>query len=300
MNSSDLPGASLGFPTLPGIDSIEAYLVAGEAQHGDIWPGAEKTIIWATPSRCSTPLAVVYLHGFSACRQETAPLCDRLASALGANVFYTRLRGHGRPAEHLAHCQPGHWYADALEALAVGQCIGERILLVGCSTGATLATWLALRPEAASLKAMVLISPNYGLRHPLAEALSTPLGVPLLRLVVGREYTFEPINAEHARYWTYRYPAVALRPMMQLVKAVRNAPLEQIQVPTLVFYNPGDRIIDPRRIAPTLARFGSVQQELRQINPTDPQQHVLAGDVLSPDTTGEVAQAILEFLGTKR
>lgn len=297
MTVEKLPGQQLTMSALPaGAGAVDDYLVAQEARYPDIWPGAEKTVIWAHPERRPTPLSVVYLHGYSACRQETAPLCEQLASALDANLFYTRLRGHGRPAAHLVDCSPEDWYADTLEALAVGQAIGQRVVLVGCSTGATLATWLGMRPEATTLQAMILISPNYGLRHPLAETLTTPLGALLLRLVVGREYTFEPINQAHARYWTHRYPAVALRPMMAMVKAVRNAPVERVQVPTLCFYNPEDQLIDPRRIEPILARFGSTHRAIHRINPDDPIRHVLAGDILSPTTTDTVLREILAFL----
>ncbi|MDD4273595.1 MAG: hypothetical protein PHG14_07705 [Desulfobacter postgatei] len=38
----------------------------------------------------------VYIHGFSATRKETAPLSDLVAKTLNANLFYTRLSGHGR------------------------------------------------------------------------------------------------------------------------------------------------------------------------------------------------------------
>jgi hypothetical protein len=36
-------------------------------------PGAEKKIIWAGEAAQKTPLSIVYLHGFSATRQERAP-----------------------------------------------------------------------------------------------------------------------------------------------------------------------------------------------------------------------------------
>jgi len=291
------PGYELALPELPATSELDGFLAAREGRYPDIWPGAEKTVFWATPQPRSTPLSLVYLHGFSACRQETAPLCERVAGRLGANLFYTRLCGHGRPAASLLDCRPEHWYADALEALAVGQRLGARVVLVGCSTGATLATWLAMRPEADVLHSLILLSPNYALRHPLAEVLATPLAPLLLRLVVGREYTFEPLNEAHARYWTSRYPARVLRPMMAMVKAVRNAPLELIRTPTLTLYNPDDQLIDPRRVEPTVARFASQRRRCRQLTPEDPIRHVLAGDILSPGTTDAVVREILDFIG---
>ncbi|GIV58500.1 MAG: hypothetical protein KatS3mg042_1413 [Rhodothermaceae bacterium] len=115
-----------GRPVLPG--DLDAYLAAAEARFDDLRPGVEKAIVWADPAtRSRTPLAVVYLHGFSATREETRPLCDTLAARLGANLFYTRLTGHGRTGEALAAATASDWLRDALEALAIGQRLGERV-----------------------------------------------------------------------------------------------------------------------------------------------------------------------------
>jgi hypothetical protein len=55
--------------TLP--DDLDNYLAASEARFTDIRPGTEKTIVWANPSeKDKTPVSIVYLHGFSATRQE--------------------------------------------------------------------------------------------------------------------------------------------------------------------------------------------------------------------------------------
>lgn len=57
---------------------LDAYLAQSEAQFDDIVPGAEKTIVWSGEPGQKTPLSVIYLHGFSATRQEIAPLPEEL------------------------------------------------------------------------------------------------------------------------------------------------------------------------------------------------------------------------------
>ncbi len=47
------------------------------------------------------PCVVVVLHGFSAMRQETAPLSEEVAPAQGATLFETRLQGDGLPGDPL-------------------------------------------------------------------------------------------------------------------------------------------------------------------------------------------------------
>jgi pimeloyl-ACP methyl ester carboxylesterase len=137
-------------------NDVEGYLARTEGQFDDIAPGAEKSIVWAGAKRAKTPFAIVYLHGFSATRQETFPLCDLVAARLGANLHYTRLTGHGRGGRALAEATVSDWLNDAAEAFAIGERLGDKVIVIGTSTGGTLATWLALQPHS-TLHACVLL-----------------------------------------------------------------------------------------------------------------------------------------------
>ena len=102
--------------TLRAVDlpeDLDRYLAASEAQFADIVPNTEKAIIWAGASHVKTPVSVVYLHGFSATRQEVVPLADIVAAELGANLFYTRLTGHGRSGEAMAEATVNDWHRSA-------------------------------------------------------------------------------------------------------------------------------------------------------------------------------------------
>ncbi|MGB5576356.1 MAG: hypothetical protein WBM88_03025, partial [Woeseiaceae bacterium] len=80
-------------PVLP--DNLDAWLQQTEQQAADrfgLVPGTEKRITWFGEHR-QTPYSVLYLHGFSATRQETAPLAEIVANRLGANLYETRLAG---------------------------------------------------------------------------------------------------------------------------------------------------------------------------------------------------------------
>ena len=77
--------------------AVAGWIAEGEARHDDLVPGTEKTVVWAdSTSRSSTPLSLVYLHGFSATRQEVYPLAEELARSLGANLFLTPERSFKR------------------------------------------------------------------------------------------------------------------------------------------------------------------------------------------------------------
>ena len=120
------------------LSKLEDAVAKTEAAHRDITPGAEKTFVWHNDKQEKTPLSIVYLHGFSATRQELAPVAQRVGEQLGANVFLTRLVGHGRSSEAMREVTLQRLIDDAREALHIGNQIGERTLLIGTSTGATL------------------------------------------------------------------------------------------------------------------------------------------------------------------
>jgi len=107
-------------PALPEtLAALEARLAEDEGGVPGLRPGDAKGIVWADPERPSvTPLALVYLHGFSADRHEVEPLISELADALGANVFFTRLSGHGRDGAAMTEVAPEDWLDDTAEALA--------------------------------------------------------------------------------------------------------------------------------------------------------------------------------------
>lgn len=293
--------ARITAPSLPtaGGDAavLEPWLAAAESRFPDIVPGAEKTIVWAHPDRRRTPLAVVYLHGYTATRQEVAPLCDQLAAALGANLYYTRLAGHGRAPAAMGEATAEDWLRDAAEALAIGRMLGERVIVVGTSTGGTLALWLAQRPEAADIAAQILVSPNLGPRDERSTLLAGPWGYQLQRWLIGEEYRWQPANERQAKYWTWKYPARALVPMMALVKSVRDSPLEDIRVPTLVIHSPKDSVVSPARIEAAYARLGAPVKRIVKVEDSeDRAHHVLAGDILAPSGTAALLAPMLDFV----
>ena len=280
-------------------EDIDAWLATREGVFIDVTPGAQKQIVWAGTKGAKTPIAVVYIHGFSATLEEVRPLPDDVAKALGANLFYTRLAGHGRPGTAMALATPEDWALDLDEALAIGHRLGDRVLLIGTSTGGTLATLAALDPaRAVGLAGVVLISPNYALRDRLAQ---TILDAPFVRLwgpiVAGKDRSFPPANAEHARWWTTSYPTAALFPMATLMRHVRAMDPKLATTPALFITALQDRVVNPDTTAGIAAAWGA---RATVSHPTltakdDPWAHVIAGRVMSPDQTAPMVALILDW-----
>lgn len=287
-------------PTLPA--DLDAYLADGERFVRALRDGDAKGILWSDPDSPSvTPLSIVYLHGFSADRHEVEPLVSELAADLGANVFFTRLSGHGQDGAALGEAAAEEWLDDTAEAIAIGGRIGERVVLMGTSTGGTLAVWAAARPEASErVAALVLISPNLGVRDPAAPILLWPWGGLIGRLVVGPERCFEPHSPEEARHWTICYPPRALLPMMAVVRRARTLPAGSIAAPTLVIYSKGDQVVDPDETEALMPRISTAPPEMYVVEGAEDRgQHVIAGSIMSPGATEPVRARIRDFLADR-
>ncbi len=278
---------------------LPAWLAAREFQFSDIRPGDAKQIIWAGVPGKKTPLAIVYLHGFSGGPWEIRPVPDQVAKALGANLFFTRLTGHGRSGAAMAEATAGDWLADTAEALVIGRRLGDRVVVIATSTGGTLAAVAASEPALArDMAGIVLISPNFGLRRGDALLLDMPFVQVWGPWLVGDELGFEPVNAGHAAHWTTRYPTKAVFAMSALVNYAHKLDYSTVNVPLLVLISPQDQVVSPARTRAFVAGWGGpVQMEERQMGPgDDPYAHILAGDILSPDQTAPVATLIATWL----
>lgn len=291
-------------PLTPNVDTshvgpdIDRYFAAREAEFADIIPGTEKRVVWAGARGQKTPWSVLYVHGFSATSEEIRPVPDDVAKGLGANLVYTRLRGHGRGGDAMAEATVQDWMNDLAEALSAARAVGQRVLVISTSTGGTL--MLAAAQDKAMMQDVagsIFVSPNFGINNPAARLLTWPAARYWLPLLVGADRSFETFNETHARYWTTTYPTVAVLPMAAMVKAAVALDHSRATVPALFMFSEADKVVNPaitRRIA------GEWGGPVEIINPAlssrdDPNAHVIAGDVLSPDQTDTAVRSMLNW-----
>ena len=290
----DWPGALP--PPEPGAD-LDAWLAAREGVFDDLTSGTEKAIIWAGEPGAQTDLAVVYIHGFSASRQEIAPVPERIAQALGANFFATRLAGHGRDGQALAGARLDDWALDVAEAIAIGQRLGQRIVLMGTSTGGSLATLATLEPAwRGDIEALITVSPNFALNSRQVRALDLPWARAWLPLIAGGERSWAPFSEGHARYWTLSYPMQALFSLRAAQRAAAAADHGAARVPMLVFYAPRDEVVVPAATARVIERWGARADAHVITDAEDPNQHVITGAIRAPSTSDFVVETSLDWL----
>lgn len=278
--------------------SLDRYLRQSESRWPQLISGTEKKIFWAGKPDVQTPLSVVYLHGFSATRQETAPLANQVAAQIDANLFYTRFTGHGLNTQAMADCSLAAWLKDTWEAFAIGQRLGQKVIIIGNSTGATAATWLAAKQKIQGLlEATILLAPNFAPVDKRAWLFTLPYGLELAERIAGKNRVLTPQNPLHKKYWSTTHPLKSLVPMMQLIEKTNLLDLSTIKTPTLVLYSPKDTIVSAKAIEKNFSRIGAKRKQLVAFDTSeDPSQHILAGDAFSPGTTPILATMIVNFI----
>jgi len=283
---------------IPPIDELDDWLLASEKALAIAEP-VRKIVRWAGGRPDRTSLSIMYIHGFTATRQETAPLADEIAAALGANLFYTRLTGHGLGTNALRDVTLDDWLVDVREGFEILERIGRQQIIIGASTGATLAALHAVEQRMpGTIRALIMLSPNYGPFDRRAEFVTMPGGLALARALVGDVRSFEPVSEEHSTYWTRESPVEALVPMMHAVKRLRkHFETREIRLPALTIYCPQDQTVLPEFIETQSARYvNSLSRSVVLEEVGDPSCHTLAGDILSPQTTAVVRDAAIEFI----
>jgi hypothetical protein len=193
---------------------VDPYLAAAEGGFTDIRPGAAKRV--AGPTR---RFAIARRWRWFTCMdlrlqpKKSGNLPDKVAAAFGANLYFAGLCGHGANIRAMSEASVSAWLDDLAESLAVGEALGERVVMIGMSTGASLVT-AALGDASfrSRIAARVFLSPSYGISRPDASLLTLPSSSLLARLLLSRTYSFLQANAEHAAHWTTSYPSSALYP----------------------------------------------------------------------------------------
>jgi len=283
------------------IHRLDADLAAAEAKVPNLREGCAKSVTWVGDAGVQTDVAVIFIHGFSGSCGELRPLPEMVAAALGANLFATRLVGHGQDSAAMNDATLNGWRADVREAVAIGLTIGKRVLIMGCSTGCTL-TALGLTnddiPSGDEVLGVCFVSPNFGLRHKVAQlVLDLPFSDRWAQYLIGKERSFGVHSAQHAQFWTTHYPTKAAKPMGDAVRAAMRADLGKIMTPLFMAVNADDQVIDPKRARKAYMRWGgpSFKLALVQTPDDDAMGHVMAGDVFSPKQTAPLAARIVEW-----
>ena len=278
------------------IGSIEKHIASIEARVHNLRPNIEKKILWAHKAAQKTSLSIVFVHGFSATRAELSPVIEQIAFALKANVFFTRLTGHGQDGVALSSATFEDWTLDTNEAIRVGELIGDEVILIGSSTGCSLIH--SVLEYHVKIKSVIYVSPNFGPSSFRGHFLRAPGAKWFIPLILGKEHSFVPKNSEHERCWTTSYPTEALFAVKDSVVAASLANHKNIKLPVLFWFSDNDKVVSARDTRRIIAKMG---ENVEVFNPIlspkdDPSKHGVLGDILSPTKTAQGVKIIIEWI----
>jgi pimeloyl-ACP methyl ester carboxylesterase len=228
--------------TMPAVPSapaaLETYISNREAGH-HLKPDNEARIVWADSSHKKTPWVIVYLHGFSASQGEGDPVHRYIASKYGCNLYLPRLAEHGiDTSDAMANLTADNYWESARDALAVGKQLGDKVILMGTSTGGTFALQLAATyPDMVS--ALVLLSPNIAINDPTAWVLNNPWGLQIAHLVTKSDYIVseDKYGPLYRQYWYLKYRTEAVVALEELLETTMNEKtFSKVTQPVGLFY----------------------------------------------------------------
>lgn len=286
------PNYDKNLPALPEITKLETYVTEQEAKH-KIKPNNQAEIIWAdTINKFATEYAIVYLHGFSASKEEGNPIHKYLAKSLNANLYLARLADHGVDTlEPMQYFTAERLWESAKKAYAIGKKLGKKVILMGTSTGGTLALQLAATyPEVNSL---VLISPNIAINDSKAWLLNNPWGLQISRMVVGgNERKIENKKPIYTKYWYTNYRLESVVQLQELLETTMHAEVfAQVKQPILMlYYYKSEKEQDPVvRVDAMLKMFnqlGTPASQKHKIAIPNAGNHVIGSFITSKDVAG--------------
>ena len=297
------PAYSMTMPVVPdNPDALETYIRNQESMHR-LKPDNEARIVWADSSRKKTPYAIVYLHGFSASQGEGDPVDRYIAKKYGCNLYLSRLAEHGiDTVDAMVNLTADNYWASAQQALAIGRQLGDRVILMGTSTGGTFALQLAAAyPD--YVAALVLMSPNIAINDPSAWLLNDHWGLQIAHMVTGSKYLEDTVDRgpKARQYWYPKYRTEAVVALEELLETTMNEKtFEKVKQPVGLYYYYKDKIHQDStvKVEAELSMFDELgtpaAMKYKQAIP-EAGTHVIGSSIRSHDVAG-VENGIVHFL----
>jgi pimeloyl-ACP methyl ester carboxylesterase len=283
------PRYTTDLPAIPADPTaLESYIAAHEARH-KLKPDNQARIIWFSDSaKQKTEYSVVYIHGFSASQEEGDPVHYEFAKKFGCNLFLHRLEDHGvDTTEPLLTLTADRMWQSAKEAYMIGRQLGEKVILMATSTGASLA--LKLAGEYPNIAGLILLSPNIAINDSKAWLLNNHWGLQIARMVKGKYNHSDDTTALHAQYWNNQYRMEAAVQLQEFLETSMKASIfQKVKQPALVLYyykdeEHQDDVVKVSAIKRMFLQLSTPADQKREVAIPGAGDHVLGSHITSKD-----------------
>lgn len=289
-------------PELPtDLEQLENYVKQKE-ERLPLRKDNQARILWHQEDPEVTEFSLVYLHGFGGSYRDGFPVNVKIADTLDANLYLSRWAGHGMlPEEALEDFSATAAWESAKEALAIGEKIGKKVIIMSTSTGGTLAFKLAATyPD--KVYALINLAPyleedTYG-----AFLLNSPWGCELAHLVSFWQHNVITHEKEiAAQYFDTIYPSEALVDLQVLLNtSTTQKVFEQVNCPVLTLYYHENILQEDEHVEvevyPEVYETLATPDSLKELVALEePKSHFLGSGIKS-ENTKVVVKEIVEFL----
>lgn len=219
------------------LQNLDQYIKQQEADIKNLKPGNASDIFWFQDSlKTKTKYSVLYLHGFSASPYEGKELALAFGKKYGCNVYLPRLQDHGRDdINTFLNLTPQNYLQSAKDALDIARILGDSVIVISCSTGATLG--LILAAEGEKIHSHLMYSPNIAIADKSSVFLMYPWGKQIGKLVLGGDHNVLKYSDEQKKYWNETYHINGLTTLQYLLDNYMNQEtLKKVTHPVLLAY----------------------------------------------------------------
>ena len=285
-------------PTI-GLENAEKMVEMRESKVSDIKPGNRAKIIWSDTLHQKTPYSIVYLHGFSASHEEGNPVHINFAKRYGCNLYLSRFKGHGRvDTSAFKGLTPQDLLESAEFAIEIGKAIGEKVILMNCSSGATPGIYLAAGDT--NIVGIINYSPNIDIYGSMDELLLMPWGKFMAKQVMKGDYRHIQYSEEQQKYWNAIYHmdgVFALKSLIQ--KTMHPKVFQQITQPVFLAYyykdeDHQDMVVSVDAMLSFFDLISTPEDKKRKIA-FENGRHVMSSHVIPSEATEALQQETFKF-----
>ncbi len=264
----------------------------------------EAKIVWADEAaKEKTEYSIAYLHGFAASRREGFPWHRAIGKKFGCNLYLARLHSHGLKRKHFFEgFTVLKLLSSAVDACRIAQKLGEKVLIMGTSAGASLALCAAGSAQCpVSVKGLMLVSPLIHFYGCHSLFLENEFGRFLAKTIRGSDYK-QQLNTESSliekEIW---YPFIPLSAALTLGTFLQNhihrSLFSNVKCPVFVGYYFKnklfhDRIVSPHAILRLKQQLGTASSKQHFVNFPQARSHVIGSGLLSKSVAELTAETI--------
>ncbi|MCP4440880.1 MAG: alpha/beta hydrolase [Aureispira sp.] len=285
-----------------GLEGLDTYVQDKEAQVTNLKINNQAEIVWIDSVPTQTKYSIVYLHGFSASHAEGDPIHRNIAKRYGANLYLSRLARHGiNDLDIWAEMKGEELIETTKEAIAIGKKLGEKVILMGCSTGLTYGLYLAANDP--DIVGIVSYSPNIDMYDPKSALLAGPWGLQLARWIVGSKHREYEATEDVKKYWMNKYRIEGLIALKMVInQTMVEEVFQKIKQPLFLGYyykneEEQDKTVSVARMLEMYEQLGTANDQKRKVAFPDAGTHVISSKYHStPEELAKVEKETILFL----